>query len=308
MSAEVALVVPTLGGPHLGTVVEAVVALDPAPARVVVVASGPAADDVRLPSAEVFRVRRRLGFARAVNLGLERAAGAPLVGLLNDDAVPAPGWLEPLVAALRADPRLAAVQGTVTDAGGERVDGRGIALDRFGLPVQVDRGEPAAPEPEVGRPLLAVSGTAALFRAAALARVALAGGGVLDPAFGSYHEDLDLGLRLERAGYGAAFVPGAPVRHRGSATGAGLRWRHPWWVLANRWRALAGNLTAGALAVALPRLLRGELRAVRTLARTNPRAAVAGLAVAVALPVLLVRALARSTPGPRLDALPEVAP
>lgn len=308
MSPDVALVIPSLGGPWLQAVVAAAATLEPLPARVVVVASGPRAAAVDVLGAEVLRASRRLGFAAAVNLGLERAAGCPLVGLLNDDAVPAPGWLSPLVAALDAEPRLAAVQSTVTDGDGRLVDGRGIALDRFGLPVQVDRGAPAAPDPGGPRPLLAVSGTAALYRTAALEAVALAGGAVFDPAFGSYHEDLDLGLRLRRAGYGAAFVPGATVRHRGSSSGAALPWRHPWWVLGNRWRALAGNLTAGALAVAAPRLLRGELRAVRTLARANSRAAVVALAVAVALPVLLAGALARRTPGPRLAVLPEGAP
>lgn len=308
MGGDVALVIPTLGAPDLGAVAAAVGALDPPPARVVVVASGARAAGVQVPGAEVLRRPRRLGFAAAVNLGVERAAGCQLLGVLNDDAFPAPGWLAPLVSALAADPLLAAVQGTVTDVDGRRVDGRGIALDRFGLPVQVDRGAPAAPEPEGPRSLLAVSGTAALYRSAALREVALAGGGVLDPAFGSYHEDLDLGLRLRRAGYGAAFVPGEPVRHRGSQSGVALPWRHPWWVLANRWRALAGNLTVGALAVAAPRLLRGELRAVRTLARANPRSVVVAMAVAVAVPGLLSRALVRRTPGPRLKVLPGGVP
>ncbi len=87
------------------------------------------------------------------------------MALLNDDAVPAPGWLAPLEAALDADPTLAAVQGTVTDAAGTAVDGRGIALDEVGLPIQIDRGAAPTPEPPGPQPLIAVSGTAALFRA-----------------------------------------------------------------------------------------------------------------------------------------------
>ena len=80
------------------------------------------------------------------------------VALLNDDAVPAPGWLGTLEAALDADPTLAAVQGTVTDATGAAVDGRGIALDDVALPVQIDRGSSPAPEPARPRPVIAVSG------------------------------------------------------------------------------------------------------------------------------------------------------
>ncbi len=81
---------------------------------------------------------------------------------------------------------------------------------------------------------------------------------------------------MRRLGWGAAWVPGAWASHVGSATGHRLGWRHPWWVLTNRWRALAGNLTATAVLAALPTLLRGEIRAVRTLARGNPQSAADG--------------------------------
>ena len=154
------------------------------------------------------------------------------------------GWLGPLESALGADPNLAAVQGTVTDSTGAAVDGRGIALDETALPIQIDRGASPAPEPDQPRTVIAVSGTASLYRVSALRESTLTDGSILDPRFGSYHEDLDLGLRLRRLGWGALWVPGARASHEGSATGHGLGWRHPWWVLTNRWRALAGNLTA----------------------------------------------------------------
>jgi GT2 family glycosyltransferase len=219
--------------------------------------------------------------------------------------VPGPGWTASLEAALADRPELAAVQGTVTDSVGAAVDGRGITLDEFGLPVQIDRGESPAPESTTPTTILAVSGTASLFRADALRQASLAGGAVFDPAFGSYHEDLDLGLRLLRLGWKAAWVPGAWTSHVGSASSVKLGWRHPWWLLTNRWRALAGNLSPRALLAALPRLLRGEVRAVRTLTRQNRRTpAVAGPALA-AIPWLVVRAFRRPSPGPRLTALPE---
>jgi hypothetical protein len=98
------------------------------------------------------------------------------------------------------------------------------------------------------------------------------------------------------------------VSHLGSATGTSFGWRHPWWVLANRWRALAGNLSPRALLRAMPRLLRGELRAVRTLARRNPRALPVAVAVGCALPMLIAGSWRRDTPGARLTALPGDAP
>lgn len=299
-----ALVIPSLGADSLGGCLEAVASLDPGPERTVVVLSGEAAGR-QLPGwVTTVRSKRRLGFAAAVNAGLASLPRPwPAVALLNDDAVPERGWLGVLVEAQLGDERLAAVQGTVVDASG-RVDGRGIALDPYGLPVQVDRGLPPRPEPPDPQPRLAVSGTACLLRGSALAEAELAGGDVLDPAVGSYHDDVDLGLRLSRLGWRASWVRGAFCSHLGSLSGARFEWRHPWWVLANRWRALAGNLTPAAMVRHLPRLLRGEARAVRTLTRSNPRAVVVAPAVLAALPVLAARGWRRRSPGPRLARLP----
>lgn len=302
-----AVVIPTLGGLHLPLCLDAVAALDPSPEQVLVVASGSSSPPVIPAGVDLLNSETRLGFAAAVNAGISGIRdGCDRIALLNDDAFPAPGWMAPLAAALDADSELAAVQGTVTDAVGATVDGRGITLDEVALPVQIDHGASPAPEPAHPRPILAVSGTASLFRTEALRRASLAGGAVFDPTFGSYHEDLDLGLRLHRLGWKAAWVPGAWSSHVGSATARTLGWRHPWWVLTNRWRAFAGNLSTSALLAALPRLIRGEIRAVRTLARDNPRATVVAGPALVALPWLVVRAFSRPSPGPRLTALPEV--
>ncbi|MEN8164116.1 MAG: hypothetical protein ABFS37_08300, partial [Acidobacteriota bacterium] len=134
--------------------------------------------------------------------------------------------------------------------------------------------------------------------------VRLRDGSVLDETFDSYHEDTDLALRLSRLGLPSAWVPGAPCLHLGSTSGSRRTWRHPWWILANRWRALLGNLTPLAFALAFPRLIQGELRAVRTLARRNKRAIPVAVLVLAALPWLKVRGWLRSTPGPRLQRLP----
>jgi GT2 family glycosyltransferase len=301
-----AVVIPSLGGLHLAHCLDAVGALDPAPTTTVVVVSGGASAPVVPAHVRLVATDDRLGFAAAVNTGISHCgAGETHIALLNDDAFPSPGWLGTLERALDDDPDLASVQGTVTDAVGATVDGRGIALDGVGLPVQIDRGGSPAPEQATPRRILAVSGTASLYRSDALRAVALSDGAVFDPAFGSYHEDLDLGLRLLRLGWKSAWVPGAWAAHIGSATGRRLGWRHPWWILANRWRALAGNLSSSALLTSLPRLLRGELRAVHTLTRDNPRALPTAAALLVALPWIVTRSMARPSHGPRLDRLPE---
>jgi len=303
----IALVIPSIGSPHLTTCLEAVDQLEPAPDMRLLVLSGGAARPVDARGFEVLRSSERLGFAAAVNTGLERLShNLEAVAVLNDDAVPGREWLGTLAASLEGDTKLAAVQGTVLNTSGTRVDGRGIEFDRWGLPVQIDRG--AAPsEHGHSRSLVAVSGTACLYRLEALRGAALPSSDVFDPNFDCYHEDLDLGLRLRRLGWSSRWISGAPVNHLGSASGLSLNWRHPWWLLANRWRALAGNLSRGALLAVLTRLLRGEARAVRTLLRTNPRTLPVATAVALSLPVLLSWGWRRQSPGPRLEGIPRGA-
>jgi GT2 family glycosyltransferase len=308
MPMRIALVIPTLGASHLQRCLQAVSALDPAPTISVVVCSG-AAELRSLPAdVTLLRHHNRLGFAAAVNAGIAALADdVEGVAVLNDDAVPETSWLGTLGTALESDPRLASVQGTVFDAEGRSIDGRGIVFDRYGLPVQIDRG--AAADADTGHgSVLAVSGTAGLYRKKALNEVALAGPRFFDQSFDCYHEDLDLGLRLHRLGWRARWVGRASSRHFGSTTGPTMRWRHPWWVLANRWRALAGNLSPSALLVATPRLMRGEIRAVRTLVRTNTRVIPTAAAVVIAMPALTARGWLRKTPGPRLKTIPEPAP
>jgi len=301
-----ALIIPTLGGGQLDRCLGAVRTLSPAPDRVVVVHSGDTVHPTPLPSGiELLRRSGRLGFAAAVNLGVAAVAGsAEEIALLNDDAVPHPSWLGQLSGWLRQDPELGAVQGTITDEAGQKVDGRGVSIDTYGLPVQRDRGAPADIEPAGSQRVVAVSGTAALFRTQALQQARLAREVMLDVSFDSYFEDLDLGLRLRRLGWSSLWVADARCQHLGSITGRRMSWRHPWWLLTNRWRCWAGNLTRRALLTALPRLLRGELRAARTLMRANPRTAlVAGPALA-AIPWLACAGWRRQTPGPRIDAPP----
>lgn len=305
--SSVALVIPSLGAATLGGCLRAVAAMDPAPGRTIVVLSGGSAPPPEAENVELLRSPRRLGFAAGVNAALggllDNAAG---IAVLNDDAVPSTGWLRMLGRTLDSDPMLAAVQGTVVDRQGTTVDGRGIGFDPFGLPIQLDHGQPYRGDSDARCEIVAASCTAALFRTSALRQIALDSGAVFDPSFGSYHEDLDLGLRLRRLGWRAAWVTDAPTYHLGSTTGVQFRWRHPWWLLANRWRALAGNLFPGALLALLPRLLRGELRASRRLVRSNPRAAPVSLAVLSSLPLLVAGGWRRRTAGPRLSSLPGV--
>jgi hypothetical protein len=53
-------------------------------------------------------------------------------------------------------------------------------------------------------------------------------------------------------------------------------------------------------------LARGELRAINTLLRENPRTLPVAMAVGMAWPALVAQGWIRQTPGARLEALPEI--
>ncbi len=166
------------------------------------------------------------GFVAACNRGLARARGELLV-LLNNDAVPAPGWLGELVDALDRNPwaDMAASKLVLYDQP-DRLHSAGDYYGSDGVPNsrgvwQMDTGQYDIEE-EVFGPAAA----AAAYRRSMLADLAHCGGTrptgrALDPQLWMYCEDVDLNLRARLRGYRTVYVPTALVRHRLSATGGG---------------------------------------------------------------------------------------
>lgn len=236
---RIAAVVPTVGAsPLLGRCLEALRAEG---LEVVVVHQGPdepAADAARLAH-RVLRLPENLGFAAATNQGIAATAG-DYVATVNDDAAVEPGWAAALAAALDAHPDAAAAQGSnlrLDDPA--RLDGRGLAFNRWWQAVQVGYGESVPAAGVEATELFGVSATAALYRRRALEAVALGSGRIFDERLGAYYEDADLACRLRRAGWGALWVPAARALHAGSATGdRRRRWRLAR-IYGNRWAVVA---------------------------------------------------------------------
>jgi len=268
-----AVIIPSLGAPSLLPCLKTLLEMENRPRQIVLVLSA-CAEEIKIPEGiDVLRFGKRLGFAPAVNRGMEiLEENIEAVALLNDDAIPGPGWPEILTEVLADTSDCAAVQGSVLDGKGSRLDGRGIGFDAFGLPIQLDRGDVWNEEESGRKKIPGVSATAAVYRRKALEAVRLKDGGILDERFGSYHEDVDLALRLHRLGYSSC------------------------------WQS---NFKPGSLLKMSPRMLRGDLRALRILLRRNPFAIPAGITFGFALPFLCLCGLLRRSPGPRLRFFPE---
>ena len=228
------------------------------------------------------------GFVAAVNAGLQEVEGE-LVVLLNNDAVPDPGWLGELVGALDRHiwAGMAASRLMLYDRP-DHFHSTGDYYGPDGIPNsrgvwQLDRGQYDREE-EVFGPCAA----AAAYRREVLADVASCGGAtppgkVLDPQLWMYGEDVDLNLRARLRGHRTVYVPTARVRHRLSATGGGAL--ASYYVGRNLIYLIAKDLplpvirrNLGRIAGAQARILLEALRAIRgKAARARLRGLLAGL-------------------------------
>ncbi len=230
----------------------------------------------RLDGCELLRLESNLGYSRAVNLAARRAQGAALV-LLNDDSVVDPGYVGWITEALDPGEGVVMAAGVMRDAVRPGlIDTAGIVLDRTLLAYDYLNGEPVdlldGPVPDPVGP----SGAAA-----AIWREAFIEADGFDEGYWMYLEDVDLVLRLRRAGGSCRLARSARGTHRHSATlGAGSAHKdylagYGRGYLLRKWGVLTPRRLPGVLARELV-LCGGQALVDRNLAR-RPRPA-AGLA------------------------------
>jgi len=222
--------------------------------EIVVVLDGPAptaANIARsvLPAARQLHLRENRGFAVAASAGL-RAARGGLVALLNDDAVPDPGWLAALLDAADRDPDAGSFASRVLQADDPRtIDSAGHGLTRWGEPFAIGHGSADGPEFAVERRVFGAPACASAYRSELIRDCR-----GFDATMEAYLEDVDLSLRAQALGFPCLYVPAARVVHRGSATygwgrGNGRAERlHA----RNRWRLFARSMPRATLRAAAP--------------------------------------------------------
>lgn len=158
----------------------------------------------------VLALGRNLGFGTALNRGIAEHPGDPVI-LLNDDAVPEPGFVEALLEGLGEG--IDSVAGVlVQEADPERIDSAGVVADRTLMGFDYLHGEPAATALTAPDPL-GPCGGAALYRRTAFEEV-----GGFDERIFLYYEDLDLALRLAAAGARCRLAGDARAIHAYSAS------------------------------------------------------------------------------------------
>ena len=215
MPAPVIVVIPNFNGAHLlGECVGSALNQTLPPGEVLVVDDGSTDDSPQLAvslGARVLALGRNQGFAHAVNAGVLDAR-AEWVAIVNSDVTLATDWIaRSLAAAHAAHAEYAGGPITRYDNPGV-LDGGYDLLSRAACPWRAGSGFPVATM-QVPQGLWLPSLTALLIR-----RQTFIDAGLLDEAFGSYLEDVDFALRLQRREVPGVFVPDARAAHRGSAT------------------------------------------------------------------------------------------
>jgi GT2 family glycosyltransferase len=252
----------------------------------------PAPDPGGASPVRLLRPGRNLGFAGGVNAGVA-ASRAPLLLLLNPDAVPEPGALERLIEGFAAHPEAAGLAPRL--AGADQQPQFAWQLRRLPSPWNLlrqtlpwpiaGRGTGLAAEPPPGT---AVEQPAAA--ALALRRQALADAGGLDERFHpAWFEDVDLARRLRQLGGVLLYWPAARFRHALGSSVPRLGYGPFLWIyyrnleryLAKHhgaaWALSARASLAAGLAIRLPLV---PLRRPRRAA--SRRDAAAGLLLAIA--------------------------
>jgi N-acetylglucosaminyl-diphospho-decaprenol L-rhamnosyltransferase len=214
------LIVNYDSGAHLSNAVQALISQSFANIEIVVVDNGSRDDSFEKARSVVSEDKRflfvkagsNLGFAAGNNLAASMAHG-PWLALLNPDAVPAPDWLEQLMAATRRHPDVVMFGSTQIDVLDQRrLDGVGDHYLVTGLPWRGGHGWSVNELPAEGE-VFAPCAAACLIRADAFRE---ANG--FDERFFCYVEDIDLAFRLRLGGHLGIQVPQAVVQHAGAAS------------------------------------------------------------------------------------------
>ena len=162
--------------------------------------------------ATIVRLEFNRGFAGACNAGA-RAAESDYVVFLNNDTLPAEGWLDALVAAAAADPEVAAVGAKLLFPDG-RVQHAGVAIHANGLPFHLYSGfEGGHPAINRDRDVVAVTAACMLVRRDVFDEI-----GGFDEEYRNAYEDIDLCLRLAEHGGKVRYCHRSLVIHLESVT------------------------------------------------------------------------------------------
>jgi GT2 family glycosyltransferase/glycosyltransferase involved in cell wall biosynthesis len=270
-TSDVAVIIPNWNGKqHLVSCLTSLRQLDadgPSP-RILLVDNGSTDGSVQLvrkrfPEVELALLDENVGFARACNLGAQRAT-TPVVAFLNNDMRVDPRWLAELVPPLNTSEGIVCSASRVLSWDGRTADFEGGEMNLEGRAFQRGFGLPPKRYPAATDVLYANGGAMAVIRETFLEV------GGFDEDFFAYYEDSDFGWRLWVLGYRVVFVPNSVCYHRHHGTSRALSPAQKRYLLErNALRTVVKNYAPDTLARVLPTTLMLTLRRALQLLGTD---------------------------------------
>lgn len=179
------------------------------------------------PGVTIIESPENLGFAGGCNLGVTHSTGE-YVAFLNNDARPDSNWVRAAIAAFDSSRKIGAVASKVLDWEGKRIDFVGAAMTWFGMGYKPLTGDEVPNLRSERHDVLFGTGSAMFVRRDVFAEL-----GGFDENYFMFFEDVDLGWRLNLAGYRFVYEPSSVAFHKHHASMASFG-RHKEQVLLER--------------------------------------------------------------------------
>ncbi|MDO8429660.1 MAG: glycosyltransferase family 2 protein [Candidatus Daviesbacteria bacterium] len=167
----------------------------------------------RFVNLKIIKLKKNIGFAPAVNLGIESSKSEYLV-LLNNDTKVDIRCLEYLVKAAESHPEVGMVAAKMLNFYNPKlIDSAGDYIDAVGHANNIGWQERDGEKFNQAKNIFLVSGGGCLIKRQVILKV-----GLLDDDFFAYFEDVDFCFRAQLAGFKAWFEPRAKIFHVHKAT------------------------------------------------------------------------------------------
>lgn len=172
------------------------------------------------PSLKVILFSENYGYAKGYNEALKQVTADYYV-LLNSDVEVTPGWLEPQLALLESDKKIAACQPKILSCSNKKMfeyaGAAGGWLDRYGYPFAKGRVFDICEEDhgqyDQCEPIFWASGAALFIRSSVFHEVK-----GFDEYFFAHQEEIDMCWRIQLAGYKIYSCPASVIYHVGGGT------------------------------------------------------------------------------------------
>lgn len=194
---------------------------------------------------KVTLLKNNLGFTGGNNRVLNRVKGKYII-LLNNDTIVTPNWIEPLITLLEKDRSIAVVQPKIKmlqkQAYFDYAGAAGGFIDNYGYPFTKGRIFETK-EKDTGQynkegVIFWASGAACIIRRSIIKRV----GGLFDPIYFNYMEEIDFCWRVWKTGYKVYYCPDSVVYHKGAASAGKDLFKKRYWEHRNNLILLYKNL------------------------------------------------------------------